>query len=246
MPLTLRELIDKTLTNLGVSSINVELEVKDIAQAVRDALNVYNKYLPGKTWASLSVSSVVQRHVISQRNIIDILDVQFVREYRIFSGFDIVPDFTERLGEVEQWFQRRKDALRILSTEAAWEAHWEIPLDVPGQPAPTKRELVLYVSVPENVEYQCSYLYAWYREPSDNGLYGIPSIPENHSEWVEEFTLAASKMILGRVLDKFKGLPAPSAIGLDGGDLRAEGQERKSELEVVIQGWSQQVPPIIG
>lgn len=271
MPLTIRELIDSTLINLGVSSLSVELTAPDIVQAIHDSLGVYNKYLPGKNFASLAVASMTKRYVLTHRNILDVLDVQFTRNYRIFSGYDIIPDFTERLGEVEQWFMRRKDAMRILSTDAAWETHWEVPVTTAVTPPPStvsptstipvatltplipvvpithaRRELVLYVDVPENVKYDCSYLYAWKREASDDGLYGLPSIPENHTDWIQEYTLAIAKMILGRNLDKFKGIPSPAASGLDGGDLRAEGLERKNELRQVIQGWSPQVPPIIG
>lgn len=246
MPLTITDLVNSTLINLGVTSLDVELKAPDIVQAIHDALGVYNKYLPGKSWYALEVSSIKKRYVMTHRNIIDILDVQFTRNYRIFSGYDIIPDFTERLGEVEQWFMRRKDALRILSTDTSWESVWEVPQTTVGEPTPTDRELVLYVDVPENVKYDCSYMYAWRREASDDGLYGLPTIPENHTDWIQEYTLAIAKMILGRNLDKFKGLPSPAATGLDGADLREEGAIRKSELREIIQGWSQQVPPIIG
>ena len=273
MPLTIRDLINSTLINLGVSSLDVELTAPDIVQAIHDALGVYNKYLPGKSWGALYLSSIVKRYVLTHRNIIDVLDVQFARNYRIFSGYDIIPDFTERLGEVEQWFMRRKDAMRILSTDPAWEVHWEVPVAVAtaapsSSPSPipiptvptetltplipviapthTARELVLWVDVPENVQYDCAYLYAWRREASDDGLYGLPTIPENHTDWIQEYTLAIAKMILGRNLDKFKGLPSPAMTGLDGGELREEGLQRKNELRQIIQGWSQQVSPIIG
>lgn len=247
MPLKLRSLVNKIVSKLGISIVHVELVGADIAEAIRDALQIYSKYLPGSNWVDISVSSAVSRYVISHRNLINVVDVQFVRDYRIFGGgYDIIPDFTERIGEIEQWFQRRRDFERVLSTEPMWEVVWEIPETAPGDPAPTKRELALYIKVAESVEYKCSYLYTWYYEASDDYMYGLPAIPENHTHWVEDYAFAVCKTVLGRILDKFKGLPSPAMTGLDGADLRAEGREEMMALERSILSWQRQVPPIVG
>jgi len=245
MRATLRMLIDKVLTNLGVSTVDVEIKPSDIIQALSDALDTYNRYVPGRSWENLDVVSTVDRYVINKRNIIGILDVQFLSDFRVYAETEAVPIFTTRIAEIQQWHLRRKDAAKVLSTEPVWCAEWEIPPTVPGQPAPTKREWVLYISIPVSLYYRCSYQYAWGREPSDDPFYGIPSIPINHYDWVEEYTLACTKVILGRILDKFQGLPSPANTGLDGGVLRSEGETRKRELQAEILSWKEQPAPII-
>jgi len=240
---TLRELVDKILINLGISSINVEITPTDIIQAIHDAIEVYNKYIPGMSWDVLNVSENIRRYVIDKRNITGVLEVQFLREFRLMTGVDIIPDFVGRLAEVEQWFMGREDAARILSTKPNWTSAWEAPLNNTG--APKKRELVLYIYVPTIVPYKCSYLYSWKREASDDLQYGIPSIPDNHGEWVEDYALASAKVILGRILDKFKGVASPANTGLDGADLRSEGASEKAQLLSDILSWREQPPPIV-
>jgi len=237
----MRGLIDDTLLRLGISSLNVELSAQDLAIAIQDALRLFNQYSPGQNWDNMAISGAVNKYPISQRNVIDVMDVKFIREYTTFDyGLDVIPDFFVNLGEIEQWFQRRNDAGRILSFNPVWESQWEVN-SLTGE-----RELVLYIDVPENTAYYCSYLYAWYRDTSDDLAYGLPSIPENQATWVEDYTLSAAKYILGRVLDKFKGIPSPGGFGLDGADLRNEALQEMETLKRDLISRKRQPPPIIG
>jgi len=240
MPLTLRSLIDKTLHGLGVSHINVELQPVDIVMSIDNTINLYNKYLPGKQWASLSASSSIKRYVINHRNLIDILDVQFMRERTWVEGYDVIPDFYTSLGEIVQYWMRREDAARFLSYDAQWDAQWEINANT------KKRELALYVNLPRNVVYLTAYQYAWYREATDDPSYGVPSIPENDVEWIESYVLASSKYILGRILDKYKGVASPANLGIDGADLRAEAANEMADLKQGLISRKPQPPPLIG
>lgn len=236
----MRSLIDDTLQRLGVSSLDVELTAQDLGVAITDAMRLFNKYSPGKNWDNL-VTGSAERYVIDKRNVIDVLDIKFIREYSLFTyGLDVIPDFFVNLGDIEQWFQRRNDAGRILSFNPQWETQWEIN-SITGA-----RELVLYIDIPENTAYYCSYFYAWYREASDDLAYGLPAIPENQATWIEDYTLSAAKYILGRILDKFKGLPSPAATGLDGADLRAEALGEMETLKRDIISRKHQPPPMIG
>lgn len=240
MPLDLQNLIDKTLHSLGVSHLNVELDPVDIAHSIDDALNLYNKYLPGKSWVSLGVSSTVQRYVLVQRNLIDIMDVQLMKVRTLIEGYDILPDINLRVGEISQWLIGRKDAGRFLSYNATWETQWEVNANS------NERELVLYCDIPESDQYLCTYLYAWYREVSDDLAYGLPSVPENDVGWVEDFVLASTKYKLGRILDKFKGVASPAQLGLDGQDLRSEAAEEMAELKASLLSRKPQPPPLVG
>jgi hypothetical protein len=55
-------------------------------------------------------------------------------------------------------------------------------------------------------------------------------------QWVRQYTLALSKVLLGHVRSKFKSIPIPNTdIQLDGTDLVSEGREDKKDLETKLR-----------
>lgn len=255
MAFTLQSIRDCVLTKLGASDVVVELLTGDIDTAITEALSKFDARIPGVRHAPLSIVVPTRRYVISHRNLIDVVDLVIFPESSFLGGWTIggeplpiVQGTTLSeipVGELTQLSMRFRELKKILSENIIWEGHWDFN-QTTGQ-----QEYALYIDLPEQSisEYKCSYIYAWNHDADDNLEVGLPTIVNpQYQHWIEDCSLAICKEILGRIRDKFKGLPSSDGFDMqmDGTDLLLEAQQEQETLEQLLLDMQPQIAPLGG
>jgi len=254
MRLQRAQLRETVREELGEGGVQVELEDAHIDRAIAGACNTYNRYLPPYRHGSVEVTGSTKKYEIDHPGIVEILDVQFLRKDRLrdldlenpFVLGQMVESFETSASVYHQGLGYMEDARAVYSSEPTWTSQWEqVAPDSDGIPG---QVLYLYVDIPTSNLWECSYMYAIHVTPDDATDTGLHLIPVGHIQWFEEYTTARAKIILGRIRDKFKGIPLPDGGSgeLDGMDLISEGKEEVRELIEDIRSMARQMPPITG
>lgn len=244
--------------------VNVELQDIHYKAAIKDACDVLTRYKPGERGFLQSYSAGTFRYPLDPANypgFINVTHVDFVKPELTGSGILLENPFrldtvigmgmgtvTLAYGDYALSLARVNEARRVFSIAPRWEGVWE--LDSTG-PTP-KRVFALYLRMPDPalaLAYDVTVYYSFRYECSDDLLIGIPSVPINHQVWFKKYALAKAKIILGRIRNKFHGLPGDEPgmmMELDGGDLISEGREEVQQLEEELMAMRSQLPPILG
>jgi len=227
--LTVASVYEHVRSMLGEPVVDVEVLESHYEAALRQAVRVYNRYLPREAVAPLTVSSAVKKYLVSHVNLLGVTDVQFVRDVPVTGSVDPFTYWRRSdqfvggmsFGELDQQFHSAEDASRILSVDPDWKGQWE-----------QDGSYYLYISVPEGRTFLCSYTYLWAVSPDDTAGTGLSAIPETDTDWLLDFTTARVKQVLGRVLRKHGGVPMPDggSESTDGSDLSQEGREDEQRL----------------
>lgn len=242
---------DEIGVRLGGTGIEVELEGKDVESCLRSALTQYNRFMPRRGRAAISVTTSQKKYPISHPSLRGIVDVQFLDPYRLqTSGVDPFdpltylgnPDLTregDTFGQFDQRLQYIEMARLVTSAEPEWLAEWE--RDQNDNPA-----YYLYIDVQR--EYLCSYIYTWHITPDDDSVTGLRWVPDADTEWVLDYATARAKQILSRIRGKFAGITGP-----DGGDqqvdwqeLATEGREDEQRLREEVERRRRPMTPELG
>jgi len=221
------------LTLLGSPVVCVELTDEQLDICIDKALEIYGDNRPLFKKASLSVVSTQAAYVLTTygRGLIDVM-------------YEDPLLITAELSELDLW---RYNQFNTLSTDPGdyymakmWrnEVKRAVGSDFDWDYDPNTH--TLYVSGLPSSASQVTYVYA--ESPT------LTTVPEADDGYIREGALAMAKLILGRIRNKFRGIPgAESTIEMDGADLIAEGTAEWDTLEEELVNKSgSRVPPIRG
>lgn len=246
--LTVANIRQEVSTLLGGQSINIELGEADINKCILDAIQLYNRNVPRRNEAALSVSASQSKYLITQPNLIGVVQVKFVGSGIQFgASTEFGPPFSNvsptglgiagaTFGEVNLAVGYAKEAAQIASAEPEWQGYWE------------GSNYYLYIYVPTVQPINCSYTFDWGVTSDNDATTGMQNIPDSDVDWVLDYAAARAKRILARILGKFGGIPNVSG-GEDPTDadaLREEAKEDETRLKEEIERRRRPLPPVVG
>lgn len=249
----------------GQGGVAVELNDAHFQNCIGRALKMMNRYLPGWARAGMNYAPNVYKYEIpytNYRNFIEVTDVNFIRPDVGGTPIQLENPFllASRMlapngmgltgyGDFAGTLAHLKEAEKVFSVEPSWETHWEIKNEPPALPV---KIYAMYLKVVDQLlfsPYRISYVYSFGYDVSDDLVTGIPSIPLTRQDWVTNCALAYAKITLGRVRDKFKGIPSSDGMGqfqTDGADLINEGRQDLQGLEQDLKRMHRQQPIALG
>lgn len=240
---------DEIRLMLGGSHVDVELDKKDLLLFRRRAIRQYQRYLPGQARAALTTASPsVQKYPIVHPGLNGITHVWFVDEAQVTGAVDpFDPDSYITMnglgngltvGQLDQEYSYREMGRRVLSAEPEWHGQWE------------GSNYFLYLSIPQSTQpYRVSYRYTYHYDSDAEAdtLRGPATIPDCDTDWIVRYAVAQAKMVLGRIRNKFGGIPnAEGGVDeMDGAALVEEGREEERELLEALRKRRRPLDPVI-
>jgi len=225
-----QEVIDWMKQKLGFPLVVVELNDAHLNNAVDQALEIYNRYIPLEKWAALTTVPSLQKYPLPEGPGRGVVDVQFIRA----EGVPLISDplFGREYPRGQQLDFNQyvlgisffDTLLRVTSQEAEWD--WD-----ENEPS------FLFIQTKAQ-SYKISYRYLLDRRIEQ-------VLPSNH-DWFRRMSLAQAKTILGRVRAKYAAIPAASAgsVQLDGNKILDEAEKEVLSLEQDVQRFMRPVPPL--
>lgn len=225
--LTYDNIREEIITDLGGSSVDVELEDADMEKVIKDTVRFYNQIRPGRGHDKLAITRDQKKYEISKPGIQGIVRVDFVEETN-FTGDPFDPFYYNRMGltpqgdtfaEYDQKRQYIEQARRIGSSEPEWQQRVE------------DGKVYLYISI--DSPHFCQYAYTFLYTPDVNADTGMQKIPSGDVGWFLKYATALAKLILGRKRSKFGGILIPdgATADTDGRELKDEAKEELLKLE---------------
>lgn len=132
-------------------------------------------------------------------------------------------------------------ARRVFGAEVEWVGGWEYDGNRDEQ------VYALYVQIGANTRLKYGYEYLVCFSADDNKQTGLGLVPQGLHRWLKEYTLCRSRLILGRALRKFQGMPSPEGgdLQMDGIELTTEAESKQEVLEEQIRNWRTSFTPIV-
>lgn len=250
------DLIAQIEKKIGASGVVIELSPEDYVLAITEALDELSRYVPGEANASLAVSPSIKRYVVNHKNLIDVLDVQFLDDKQASGNLSENPFLnfntngtTPLLGGVSQQLSEEyltlsynESARVVMSSDPLSQSGWEYNEDT------GENEYAIYVDVPSDTTYRASYRYLFTYDATDDKQCGLPRLRPPMIPWVRDFATACARDILGQIRDKFKGISSPDGMtetGVDGADQIARAQQEKERLIEDIKNRQRHLPILI-
>lgn len=242
-PQVCEDISDYVLTMLGAPVVRVELDTQQLNVCINQSLRRFAEYCPpefyefyyfetesGKTEYAMpdEVQMVRQVYYREQpRSNFFAADLQGSIPIEYFApggerqGFmaglvDPIQPFWGRMGDWFLYKQYEETFNRMSSANGGWQ--WvKNGRDIVLYPAPYGVNNVVVEYLPKNKDWDYAH------------------------EFMQEYSLALAKLMLGRIRSKYQSLPAPGGgATLDGSALLQEGNEEKKKLEEdLIYKWNQ-------
>ena len=220
---------------LGAGLVRVELKDMHIDAAAREALRIYSRYRPLRRFIQVPLIDSINEYPLDE----DVLGVYKMDWVHKQVSLAVVEDifhrrYYEPIHDMDQYvhYLQYIDTLkRVLSIEPEW--HFERSPKTGVAP-------ILYVHAPSQANTVLLLIVAIVKRP-------LHQVPYGHEDWIQRYSLAFCKEILGRVRGKWQNIPTPSGgQGLDAQTLLSEAREEFQLLEQEIKGWQTDMPPIWG
>ena len=226
---------DYVKLRLGAGLIRIELKDHAIDAASSEALRIYSRYCPLRRFIQIPLIENINEYPMEE-DVIGVYKMDWVnRQVSLAVVEDIFHRrYYEPIHDMDQYvtYLQYIDTLkRVLSIEPEW--HFERALKEHTKP-------VLWVTAPNQANTILALIVAIVKRP-------LHQIPYTHEDWIQRYSLAFCKEILGRVRGKWQNIPSPSGgQGLDAQTLLSEAREEFQTLDQEIRGWQTDMPPIWG
>lgn len=250
---TIYDLRQNILVNLGSGGtlpggIDVELNNDELDQAIQSALQMMNMYVPMRATVNVSVpagTTVLPLNHPMLRGVVDATASSargacvseaypdpfnpYPNSYAAgtFSGYGDTPGYAL----AERQYDRTVDLI------SSGEFEWTVRESQAGV-----QSLVMKCRRAAAVEYT----YTWAIKQSDDPNVGVGRLTDANYQFVQDYSVAVAKTILGRKLRKYGGgvnMPDGGTETLDGDALVGEGNAAQQQLEDAIKRRRRPVPP---
>ncbi len=217
---------------LGLPVVSVELNDEQLEAIANEALKNYSDVKPIFKYGFVNIATGQQMYTLTTygRGIIEVFREDPLRMSVELNEFDIFRynQFQAlRTNPGDYYMTRlwRDEVKRAVGADDDWDFDPQTGKLFISQPPTTAANLVYVYTV----------------DPT------FTEVPGVDDDWIEHYSLALAKIILGRIRNKYQGIPgAEGTITMDGAELLAEGKEEKLALEADLQTKTFTVPPIRG
>jgi hypothetical protein len=220
-----QELRSYVRSELGSGLFQVELTDEQINNSITDALLLYGSRVPVIWSRIIPISPECRMYPLKHDAGYGVFDMEFITDdVRPASVFymgllgDQVPLNSVMLADYDTFLRYRKTMMRATSVLPQWDY------------LETENALMIYAPV-----FNLQACYFWHMPRK------LSQVRLEHQRWIRNYSLAQSKLQLGKTRSKFQGvLPGPAQnLTLNGEALQAEAREEIKELEeylLSIQG----------
>jgi len=245
-PYTLAAIRKTVEDDLGFGRVDVELDNRHFTRGLDAALKALARWFPMYGYQVLPVNPGGTKYKVTAANIIGVLSCTFFNGGPRFEEAPYYTRWVDRLLELGDMSDNQK----VFQDQPEW--HWQFE----NTGVDNAQECWLYTSftrssfvdtfarLPSHVCVQ----FAWYIEPSDNNLVGVPMLPMDLRQWVEDYTVAKCRTILGEIRNKFGGSPGSSDESLmpnDGSEQIQRGEDAMKRLTDDLNARRRQAPLLI-
>lgn len=216
--------------------MEVELNDDQIDAAINQALGIYGTYKPIEKWATIDVIASQQKYDIPAgsfgRGIIEVYTPDKLRQPVSLDQFDVFKYHVQYPNLSPGDFMMERVWWKAIRATAGSEEDWQVQNHHDGSAS-------IYINPIPSEGFTLTYIYVV--DPT------LAEVPPTDDDWIQDYTLAICKEILGRIRSKFKGVQgAEQAIDMDGEELRQEGSSERETMEEYLTGRGQVVGPIRG
>lgn len=235
MGLSLVDVRDYVKRRLGAGVIRVELKDEHIDAATGEALRIYSRYRPLRRLIRVPLVENIKEYPLD-KDVVGVYKMDWIHRQ---ASLAVVEDIFHRryyepnhdMDQYMHYLQYIDTLKRVLSIEPEW--HFERALNEHGSPT-------LWVHAPNQANTVLVIVDAVVKRP-------LHHVPYSHEDWIQRYSLAFCKEVLGRVRGKWQSLPSPTGgQGLDSASLLGESREELQILDQEIRGWQVDMPPIWG
>lgn len=253
-------------SELGKPIVEVELENTQIDDAISDAINLINAYVPCYRWGAFPSGDLTSLYKFTDdadlaaaqptltliRGLQAIVDIQGVRDsvftnakIDVFDPLVYIAGGAASTGGLASYMQAvelLEEARRLFGSEVEWQGQWIYDESL------SSRVYHLYIDTSITNRLRYGYKAIISLTPDDNVATGLAYVHPEFVHWVKKYVLAKCRAILGRGLRKFQGIPSTEGVDmqLDGSELVQEGQTEADMLEEELKGMRNTLPPITG
>lgn len=227
---TIDQLKNYVIRQLGSPTWNIELTNQQVIDCIQDGLSLFSQWVPNIKLGNVMLIRGQHRYLDGEDVGLGIVQVDFVEPNpvptEIFYGnlINPAPLFRTGLDEYDSFLRWRKTWQRVTSIRPDW-----IYDDIEG---------VLYIHNPIE-RYQAGIQAYWPHERTEN-------LTMTGSQWVKDYALSRSKLLLGEIFMKFSGaIPSPlQNIQLDAAK-RDKAQAELDRLMEQLKGMQRHTPVLI-
>lgn len=241
--IALREIIAQ---NLGFGPVDVELNHEHYVRAIDSALKFLARWFPSHGYQVVSAVPGGYKYKLTARNILGVLDATFMNSGPRFEEAPYYVRWVDRAMELADM----RDTQHVFGDQPDW--HWQFE----ANPTTGLQECYLYTTfgrssfvdtfarIPNVVCVQ----FAWHFEASDDPQVGVNAIPFDMRQWVEDYSTARARMILGDIRGKFGGVPGQSDMSIllvDAASQIQRAVDDIAKLEADLKDRRRQAPLLI-
>jgi hypothetical protein len=229
--LTVASIKQYVRTMLGMPVVCVEITDEQLEVLIGMAVDIYGDSKPITKMVKLPVVAGQQKYVLAVYGD-GIFDVMYSDPLMVsaelseldlwrYNNFSVVNTYPGDYYAAKMW---RDEVRRAVGADFSWDYEASThTLYLSGMPS--------YIS---------DVTYIYFVHPT------ITEVPEYDDHWIKNYTLALTKIVVGRIRSKFGAIPGvENPIDLDGKDLIAEGNTDKDRLEKDLN-LGMRVPAIKG
>ncbi len=241
MAWTKEDIITHIRTNLGWPKVRIELDATQYEAAITEAVSKYGGRMPVIKWHGLQVDSSRQHYDFTALSLPygkGLVYGWFEPENFINEEFTVFQSYRIRGYGTYQYYSTISDLLmdrmHLNATRNMTGADYDWKWD--------QDNAMLYIK--PVLSTTLTFFYIYNDDPT-----AVTDIPVGRRDWIKDYALATSKIMLARVRDKYRGV-AGNELGVetDASELRQEGIDEQNKLiEDITRGnrgdW---VPPIRG
>jgi hypothetical protein len=230
--LTQASINSHVLTMLGSPVVSVELTIPQIENITTNVLSKYGDHRPIVKYGQLPVLESVQQYTLTTfgRGILNIFREDPLRMTVELSEFDIFRynQFQSLRTQPADYYEQRlwrDEVKRAVGADEDWDFDPQTGI-LSISPMPTQ---------------SYSLVYAYLIDPI------LTEVPGADDDLIRNLVLARCKQVLGRIRNKFSGIPGvENAISLDGATLLEEGKTEEKDILTELADSGSRIPPIRG
>ena len=235
----------KTIVSLNLGGGRVALELADdhFMRAIDATYKMVARWFPQYGYQILSVVPGGTKVQVTGKNITGILDVT---PFNTGGRFEEAPYYTRWVDRSTELADMR-DTQRVFGDEFEWRAMQEQdPLTYEEQwwvynHFTASTFVDTFARIPTNICVQ----FTWAIEATDDRKIGVGRTPLDLRQWVEDYSTARARLIVGDVRNKFSGIPGSSdesMLPTDGAFQTERADVAISKLEKDLQARRSTLP----
>lgn len=229
--------------NLGLGRVEIELNDDHFKRAVDSAYKLLARWFPQYGYQIIAVNPGGAKYKLTGKNVSGVLDCT---PFNAGSRFEEAPYYVRWVDRAIELGDMR-DTQQVFGDEFEWRALQE------QDPVTFVDSWWVYVHFTRSTFIDTfarlpqygSVQFSWVIEATDDKTVGVGRTPLDLRQWVEDYSTAKARLIMGDVRNKFSGLPGASdesMLPTDGAFQTERADQAIAKLEKDLQDRRRQLP----